>query len=211
MIVPAMNSDEIVKEILLDLPKVRHKINFFSTILRRAAIKSKSKSIVKCWDYKSPRKNDWVILIKTTPSYYSIVTTAHYLNKMGFNCLSINSDGDLHHYSGHYLERYNERFLNQHNLSKLDLFKQYIKHNSLVTVEVLSPDGLEIKKIIVKVNDGIAFGTIEIIDGHKVFDYRTFISNDMVLDYQKKGIDFVNKGYDEYCNEIPVVKKMELL
>jgi len=211
MIVPAMNSIEIVKEVFLDFPKVQNKTDFYSKILRSAAIKSKSKMIVKCWDYKSPRKNDWIIFLKSTPSCCSIVMAVHYLNKMGFNCLSINDDGEFHHYSGHFLERYNERFLNQFHLSRLDLFKHYIKHNSLMTAEILDPVEIEIKRLILKVNDGIAFGTLETIDGHEVVDYRTFISNDMVLDYQKNDIDFVNRNYKEFCNDKYLLKKMETL
>lgn len=211
MIVPAMNSEEIIKEVVLDLPKVKNKIEYCSKDLRRAAIKSKSKFIFKWIDYKSPRKNDWVILLKSTPSVCSTIKAVHYWNKMGFNCLSIADDGVFHHYSSHFLERYNERFLNQYVLSRLDLFKYYINHNSLTTAEILSPDEIEIKRIILKINDGIAFGTMETINVHHILDYRTFISNDMVLDFQKKDVDYISHNYEAFCNENPVLKKMEIL
>jgi len=211
MIVPSMNSGEIVKEVLLVFPKVQNKADFYSKILRRVAVKSKSKLAVKCWDYKSPHKNDWIILLKCTPSCSATITAVHYLNKMGFNCLSISNEGVLHHYSGHFLERYNERFLNQQNLSRLDIFKQYIHYNSLKSGEIFNPEEIEMKKVIFKTKDGLAFGTIEIIDGREVVDYRTFITHDMVKDYQQKDIDCVNKSFDEFWNEKQLLRRMTFL
>jgi len=211
MIVPAMNSEEIMKEVLLDFPKVRNKADFYSKILRREAIKSKSKLAIKCWDYKSTRKNDWIILLKCTPSCSTTTTAAHYLNKMGFNCLLLSNEGVFHHYSGHFLERYNERFLNQQNLSRLDIFKHYIHYNSLKSGEIFNPEEIEMRKVIFKTKDGIAFGTIEIIDGREVVDYRTFITHDMVKDYQQTDIDSVNKSFNEFWNEKPLLKRMAFL
>lgn len=211
MIVPSMNSEEILKEIFLDLRIVENKADYLSKSLRREAIKSKSKAVTKCWDYKSPRKNDWVILFKSTPSYCGISTSVHYLNKMGFNCLLISQEGTTHHYSGHFLLRYNQRFLKQDHLSKLELFKNFISHNTLSTIEVMNPGEDEIKRIIIKLKDGIAFGTLENINGHKIYDYRTFISNDMVLAFQKEDINYINNNYEAFCNENPVLKKMEIL
>jgi len=209
MIVPTMNSREILNEILIDVNAVQNKADSIAKNLRRSAIKSKSKTSFKFLDYKSPRKNDWVILLKSTTSYCSTLTCVHYLNKMGFNCLLVSEEDRFHHLSGHFLERYNERFLHQFGLSKLELFKHFILHNSIATIEGLNSKDINIKRIIIKFKHGIAFGTLEIINGHEILDYRTFISSEMVLAFQKENVDSINNMYDEFCNKNLVDKKLE--
>jgi len=211
MIVPAMNSEEIINEILLDLPKVLHKKDSFLCNLRRAAIKSETKMIYKCWDYKSPRKNDWVIELKSTPSICSAIYAVHYLNKQGVNFIAVKIDASYHHYSGHFLDRYNERFLNQMCLSRLDIFKSFIHHNIISIPEKLYPIDTEIERVMIKLNDGIAFGTQEEINGYKIFNYKTFISNDMVLSFQKKDVNDARSHYEEFLNEHPVAKKFQAM
>ena len=209
MIVPTMNSREILNEILIDVNAVQNKADSIAKNLRRSAIKSKSKTSFKFLDYKSPRKNDWVILLKSTTSYCSTLTCVHYLNKLGFNCLLVSEEDRFHHLSGHFLERYNERFLHQFGLSKLELFKHFILHNSIATIEGLNSKDINIKRIIIKFKNGIAFGTFEIINGHEILDYRTFISSEMVLAFQKENVDSINNMYDEFCNKNLVDKKLE--
>jgi len=209
MIVPTMNSREILNEILIDVNAVQNKADSIAKNLRRSAIKSKSKTSFKFLDYKSPRKNDWVILLKSTTSYCSTLTCVHYLNKMGFNCLLVSEEDRFHHLSGHFLERYNERFLHQFGLSKLELFKHFILHNSIATIEGLNSKDINIKRTIIKFKHGIAFGTLEIINGHEILDYRTFISSEMVLAFQKENVDSINNMYDEFCNKNLVDKKLE--
>jgi len=209
MIVPSMNSGEILKEIITDVNAVQNKADSITKNLRRAAIKSKSKTSFKFLDYKSPRKNDWVILLKSTTSYCSTLLCVHYLNKKGFNCLMVSEEDHFHHFSGHFLERYNERFLHLDCISKLDLFKHFLLHNSVVSIESINPNDMNIIRIMIKFKHGIAFGTLENINGHNILDYRTFISQEMVLAFQKEKVDSISNIYHEFCNGNSVDKKLE--
>ena len=211
MIVPAMNAKEIIKEVFLDIKSVENKADHYAKDLRRAAIKSRNKAATKSFDYKSIRKNDWIIFIKSTSSYCAIITSVHYLNNMGFNCLLVAEGKSLHHYSGHFLERYNERFLKQNSLSKVEIFKNYIHRNTIIANEELHSDNDNVKRIISRISDGIVFGTFEIVNGYKITDLKTFISNDMILDFQKTDVNYINNNYELYCNENPVLKRIQII
>jgi hypothetical protein len=209
MIVPAMNSEEIIREVFLDLPSVIRKSHNFAHDQRRLAIKSKHKTAINCYDYKSPRKNEWILFLKSTPSFCGSIIAVHYLNKLGFNCLIITQDHAFHHFSGHFLERYNERFLKYDNFSKLEIFKDYIHKNIYLTSEDLDTDEYKIKRCMIKIENGIAFGTKEEINGYQVMDFKTFISNDMVLDFQKEDVDYIKNNYKTYYNEHPSLRRMQ--
>lgn len=211
MIVPAMNTDEIIREIVLDLPSVLRKHSSYSKNVRRAAIKAKTKTIHMFYEYKSPRRNDWVVFLKATPSVCSMVYAVHYLNKQGFNFMAVHLDSAFFHYSGHFIERYNERFLNLQSLSRFEIFKSFIRHNSISISEELNLDNTDKKRVMIKLNDGIAFGTYEETDDYTITNYKTFISNDMVLSFQNDDVNTVNNNYNKYCSENPVAKKFQTM
>ena len=211
MIVPAMNSEEILNEVLLDKETVLKRADQLAcNILKQAYLRPTRKPVIKYYNYKSPRKNDWILIFKNAPlPGGGLILSVHYLNKMGFNCLVIGNESVFHHLSGHFLERFNERFLKQSELSKIEIFKAYITKNILISTNSLDPPELEIKRIIIKVNDGIAFGTKEIVNGCKIFDFRTFISNEMVLDFQKEDVDYIKNNYELYCSENQLTKRIQ--
>lgn len=61
MIVPAMNSEEIIREVFLNFDKVERKALYISQSLRRKTVKSKDLTFIDVTDYKSLRKNVWII------------------------------------------------------------------------------------------------------------------------------------------------------
>ncbi len=91
---------------------------------------------------------------------------------------------DLHHYTSHFLQRYNERFLKETGMPKLDLLKHFIVHNPMTQVMTV-PDNEKYKNgIYAKFNDGVGFGQIEVPSSNYFFHFKTFLSTDMIVEEQ---------------------------
>ena len=141
MIVPSMNSQELYSEIMNDYQLVERKAYYLALGLRRSARKSKHKQVREIVEYKSKQRNNWIITIDCYVNGYDSSTTVYYLDEHGLNGMCVNSvDVSLSHYTPHFLRRYNERFLKDTTLSKLELLKQFIINNPIETIGEV-PDG----------------------------------------------------------------------
>ena len=199
MIVSSMNICELVKEILLDASSVDRKANYLSDGLRRTAVKSKNKSFYQIFEYKSKRQNNWLIVINYFNGLPTFHTIVYYLNEQGINAISIGDNEKLYRYSPHFLIRYNERFLKQENISKLDILKRFITVNKAGITEINDNNDY----IFCRFTEGIALGVIEIIDYQKrIYHFRTFISNQMVYDDQQNSVELASKYYEQYGHEL---------
>ncbi len=210
MIVPAMNSQELYSEIMNDYRIVNRKAYYLALSLRRAALKSKPKHVREIFDYKSKQRNTWIITIDCYVKGYESSATVFYLDKLGLNGISVNSDTiSLSHYTPHFLDRYNERFLKDNKLSKLDLLKQFITQNPVETIgEVTDSESKEVK-IFGRFKEGVGLGYKEVFSksGNEILHFRTFISNDMVMDFQRDGFNELGGWYDETFEELQKVNK----
>jgi len=194
-----MNTCELVKEILLDASSVDRKANYLSDELRRTAVKSKDKSFYKIFEYKSKRQNNWLIGINYFKGLPTIHTIVYYLNEQGINAISIGENERLYRFSPHFLIRYNERFLKQENISKLDILKRFITVNKAGITEIDDNNNY----IFCRFTEGIALGVIETIDYRKrIYHFRTFISNQMVYDDQQNSVELASQYYEKYCQEL---------
>ena len=199
MIVSSMNTCELVKEILLDASSVDRKANYLSDGLIRTAVKSKNKSFYQIFEYKSKRQNNWLIVINYFNGLPTFHTIVYYLNEQGINAISIGDNEKLYRYSPHFLIRYNERFLKQENISKLDILKRFISVNKAGIMEINDNNDY----IFCRFTEGIALGVIEIIDYQKrIYHFRTFISNQMVYDDQQNSVELASKYYEQYGHEL---------
>lgn len=198
-----MNSQELTNEIFLDYPMVMRKALYLTESLRRKAIKSKNKHCHQIFEYKSNRKNNWLVFVDYYVAEPTFQVVVYYLNEFGFNAMRV--DGDqrtLSHYSSHFLDRFNERFLKQENISKLELLKRFLTKNSVGSIEgAMDSDGY-VNRFFGRVREGINLGFVESINYlHKIVHYKTFISTDMIFESQKKIFDLTGELYETYWNE----------
>ena len=199
MIVSSMNTCELIKEILLDASSVDRKANYLSDGLRRTAVKSKNKSFYQIFEYKSKRQNNWLIVINYFNGLPTFHTIVYYLNEQGINAISIGDNEKLYRFSPHFLIRYNERFLKQENISKLDILKRFISVNKAGITEIDDTNNF----IFCRFTEGIALGDLEIIDYRKrIYHFRTFISNQMVYDDQQNSVELASEYYKLYGQEL---------
>ena len=200
-----MNSKELIKEVFNDFVIVERKAYYLGLSLRRMAIKSKHKHIQKVFDYRSKRYNNWIIIVDCYVAMVVSRSVVWYLDECGMNGLRVNSDfKSLTHITPHFLDRYNERFLHQPALAKLDLLKQFTQDNPIeVIMSVPDVDGNQ-NRIYGRFNDGIGLGYEEVFKDveQEIRHFKTFISHDMIREGQRELNSYVRKHYDEYWGEV---------
>jgi hypothetical protein len=103
--------------------------------LRREAVKSKTKYVHRIFDYRSKQRNNWFITVDYYVAKPAFTVVIYYLDKYGLNGNRVNANNQsLTHFTPHFLNRHNERFLKQENLSKVDLLKRFAQMNPLEVI-----------------------------------------------------------------------------
>ncbi len=205
MIVPAMTSKELLMEIARDYPMVMKKAMYLTGNLRRLAVKSKEKYVHRVFDYKSKQKNDWLIIIDYYVKDPTFLVVVHYVDKYGLNGIMVNADQQtLTHYSPHFLERYNERFLHEPNVSKIELLKRYLSKNSVSYLKYV-PDTDDMKnRFFARSREGVGLGYIETMSGilNTINHFKTFVSKDLIFENQKMDFAVAGIAYKTYWDEM---------
>lgn len=200
-----MNSKELLTEIYNDFEIVYRKANYLGLSLRREAVKSKTKYVQRVFDYKSKRHNDWFIVVDYYVARPSFTAVVYYLDPYGLNGIKVNGNNpSLTHFTPHFLDRYNERFLKLENRSKLELLKRFITMNSCEVVRVM-PDSETINnRIFGRFKEGIGLGFKEFFcdKGKEILHFKTYISTDMIFESQEEDFNLTDKRFDLYWNEM---------
>lgn len=204
MIVPAMTSQELYKEIHTDLEIVFRKAGYLTSGLRREAVKSKAKYVQKIFDYKSNRYNRWFIVVDYFVKQPSFTVIVYYLDEYGLNGIRVNCNNkSLTHFTSHFLDRYNERFLRQENLSKLELLKRFIPKNPIEVIKSVADNDTINNRIFGRFKEGIGLGFDEVLseEGKEIHHFKTFISNEMIYESQLDDFNLIGKEYDAFWDE----------
>jgi hypothetical protein len=203
MIVPTMTSEELVREIMKDHPIVYRKGMYALEKLRRPALKSQNKHVQRIYDYESKNKNKWIIICDYYVKDPSWIVVVHFVDKWGIQAYMVDANQrTLTHYSGHFLERYNERFLHETELSKMEIFKRYLSKNSSAYVEWLPDTDEHQKPFFGRSREGIVLGNVESLGLYDIIHARTFIANDMIFESQKGKFDSTGEHYKQYWDEV---------
>jgi len=205
MIVPNMNPKELLIEVFKDLDVVERKATYLTLSLRRAAIKSKAKYVHRIFHYKSLRHNCWLIIVDYYVKEPSYTVVVYYNNQYGLNGILIDGGNQaLMHFTSHFLERYNSRFLNEKGASNLAILKRFIPANSLQVIKAVQKIDTDKNRIFGRFKEGVGLGYEEAFhDKGKVFHhFKTFISNDMIHNHQIEDFNILGKYYDAYWEEV---------
>lgn len=203
MIVPTMNFEEISKEIFSEHDIVMRKSQHLLKDLRRIAIKKRKKSIQKIYDYTSKNNNNWLIFI----NYYALdptwITVVYFINDWGFNAIMTHADKrTLIHYSSHFLDRYNERYLKLENPTKVDLLKNFISKNPQSGVSFV-PDSDKYKSaFFARFREGIGLGHAKLVANKQILFYKTYIAEEMIFKSQVGDFNYASNIYENYWNEV---------
>lgn len=205
MIVPTMNNQEIANEIARDIHKVLIKGVELTYSLRRKAIKSRNKYARGFFKFISKNHNQWLFICQYFKKEQVLIALAYYVDQYGFNALMTDSSQDkLSHFSSHFLDRYNQRFLKQPTLSKIEILKTFMEKNSYGTIQDIPDKGDMKNRIFVKYADGVGLGYYEVVFGsiHRINHIKTFISEDMIFSSQQGDFNEMSKLHQKYTNEI---------
>jgi len=173
-----MTQEEVFQEILKDYPNViRFAENCFTQVEN-----AKGKRITKVYEYNSPKKNHWVVLVVKTKKELYYLTVATYVNRYGINIVNVMANGEIRHYWKHFITRYNSRHLNQPNSGAIKLFLKHIVNNSRYSLEFYNT--ADETRFFAKCNDGAVFGTKEKMGNHVILTFKTFVSNGMLIGNQ---------------------------
>jgi len=199
MILKTMNSNELFKEIEIDFQNVLKKHFYLLPKVTRKLKKSREKIISIIFDYKSPKKNEWIVCIQCSKKGHSM--TAYCYVKGDMNFYMMNDTGkSIVHYTPHFAERYAERFLQNTSLSKTEIMKKYIINNTIRAFQDID------NKFFAKSEDGIEVGEIESINnGRSFFHAKTFLSFDLLKADQTNLSIQLNKVQEEYLK--PLIEK----
>ncbi len=202
MIVPSMNSEELANEVLSDYDSVLRKVKYLIAALRREAIRSRNKKLFKIFDHKSKQMNNWLICLDYNMGDPLVMMVTHYLNKSGLNAvLVLSGKKTLVHYSSHFLERYNERFIKQERITKIELLKRFLPENNVTTFDLTTYSGDNNFEVFAKFKDGVGLGTSVQLNNCLMVNLKTYISTEMIMDFQKKEHESITKAYQKFWEE----------
>lgn len=205
MVVPSMNSEELLIEIYKDLEVVNRKAFYLAQGLRRQAIKSRGKYVQRVYDYKSLRQNNWFIIVDYYVKEPLFTVVAYYTNQYGLNGILVDGDNTtMMNFTPHFLDRYNERFLKREDASHLELLKRFVPANPVQTIMSIQKIDSNKKQTFVRFNEGIGLGYKEYFPerGKVMHHFKTYISNEMVLEHQIEGFNKLGDLYDGYWEEM---------
>ena len=205
-----MTHEELVREIFKDYDIVIRKAVHLMQGLRRKALKSKDKHVHKIFDYKSMQQNNWLIFVDYLVKDPTFIVVVYYLDIAGFNAIMVTSDQrSLVHYSSHFLERYNERFLKHESINKLDLLKRFLYQNPIIQTKRVSETDEYKNRFFGRLKEGIGLGYFEVVSIHSIYFCKTFISNDMIFESQQRVFDLTSFEYKLYWNEAYKKRNMD--
>ena len=203
MILPSMNSEELVREIMKDYQIVNRKGKYELEKLRRPALKSRSRHVQRIFDYNSKNHNNWIIFCDydmKDPLWYVAV---HFVDKWGLQAYLVDEKQRvLYHYSGHFLHRFNERFLHETELSKIEILKRYLLKNASAYIEVLPDTEKYQNPVFGRSREGVVLGNVEFRGLYSIIHIKTFIAENMIFENQQVKFDYTSEHYKQYWDEV---------
>ncbi|MBQ9311493.1 MAG: hypothetical protein IJ213_00445 [Bacteroidales bacterium] len=233
IIIDSMTYKEIHNEILEDSYKIRIKQECLKTKVIRKFKKEKNFPAYEIINYKIPATNNEYIIFFYAKNYncikslytdsfciafdktarHRVIIRCLYGGYRPKNNTSIQKILQLHIYTSHFLQRYNERFLKNPILSSNEIMCRFIIRNSIITpIPITENINKNIEKYNDKnmqglvINDGFCFAlcgsqTNNSVDMNKqgniealLFLYTTFINSLNLSSSQRQTID---KGFYE--------------
>ncbi len=203
MIVPAMSSEELANEILKDHSILLSKAKYLTKKVRREAIKTRNKDLKRIFEYKSKQKNDWLILVDYNQGDPLILPVVYYLRRGFLNAVVIQSKSNfLVHYSSHFFERYNERFLKNAGLSNLELLKVFLPGNNVATYDIILDSEEYKNRVLARFEDGVGLGESEKLKNNRKFvSLKTYISLEMIKPFQEKHFESISGAFTKHWKD----------
>lgn len=173
MLVPAMNIEEIRKELNKDVPVLNRKMVYVAHKLLKTIKPARDKIITRVSDYFSGNKNKWLYRLSISQKKQEYFLLIYYYNAKGISAFSkVNNTDYLLHFTSHFFDRYNER-CHLGLKDKIEIMKVYLSENGIYTFHERRQIANGIFKIYSLTQKGIILGTLD--KNRKVYHFNTFI------------------------------------
>lgn len=200
MILHTMNDTEVYNEIISDYENVLRKVKHLFPIVQRRYRKKLSHTFIP-FEYDSPKKNKWLLFLSVfTLENVSFVPVVYSLDG-GFNTWMYSNNhydcgnkGKIIHYTSHFFDRYNERFLGLDDIvGRKKILIEFFRNNSMGI-----SNNFRNNEIFTKIEDGISLGDMSQYDSFDMCHYRTYIEEDMLFEEQCDTYDKTFEAYKDY-------------
>lgn len=208
MIVESMNYKEISNALVSDYNYiVNRRLDRLGEKYNRARRKNKisnQREYSKIYEFQTPQKNNWILLLSKAPSVRSykgsstivIAFLCYYYTSIGIRVFKIIPTGGFSVFNSHFFTRYNER-LNLGLVDPMDKVKHYFTHNGYSHSKAIKNDGK--MYLVGTVKDGYILGEVQ----HEIWAvFKTFISNDMSTDDQNEIEKSLNDSLQDQLEQL---------
>ncbi|MCF8276628.1 MAG: hypothetical protein K9J17_07830 [Flavobacteriales bacterium] len=196
MLVPAMNLEEIRKEIAKDFEIVERKSRYVEKDLKRLHAPLRDKRIIKVYDYHSKFKNNWIFKWDVDKKVSIPVYLIWYIGHRGLTAIQTFPRTDcLFYYTSHYFKRYNERLDLGINDPK-QLLHTFMHNHLAYTFQYLEEVNRGVWKFFAYTKNGVALGTY--IRSCNYYKMNTFITHDMLKGDQLEIEAYKKAELDKY-------------
>lgn len=186
MIVHTMTHAEMVLDARKDIQAMRNKCTEPLRKLRRELIASKHDTLLHLFDWKSPNKNNWLVLLRHSKKRTLTLSLAWFYDREGkLAALWTTGAGISFYIDSHVFERFGERFAPDQ--TPLERIQQFFLENHLFSYEPtkqLDEDRFEVS---IGLNQGLGLG--EWNDRTSIVHWRTFVNHGQLFSNQEVAME----------------------
>lgn len=206
MIVPAMNLEELRREVFKDLEIVMRKAHYTAQKVYQAYKPLREKEITLFFDYLSKYKNRWMyrIVMNKRETLYEYITYFH--GRRGFSAIIPIQDKNrqsLVYFTDHFFKRYNER--GRFNLPGIkEVIKAFMSRNVEIQnkrIEEFAPGKWELFSV---TGQGVMLGTAD--DNAGIYKMNTFLTKDMLHPNQEQMFKEMQVHLNKYRDDTQVIE-----
>jgi len=196
MLVPAMNLEEIRKELTKDFEIVERKSLYVVKDLKRQHAPLRDKRIIKVYDYQSKFKNNWIFKWDVDKKSSVCVYLTWYIGHRGLTAIQgFPYNNCLFYYTSHYFKRYNER-LGLGITDPKKLLHTFMHNHLAYSFQYLEEIDRGVHKFFAYTKNGVALGTY--VQFHNYYKMNTFITHDMLKGSQLDIMAYKKAELDKY-------------
>lgn len=190
MIIHTLTVPQMVAEARKDFKAIRNKVEKPLREIRREHIKCKQEILQLLDPWRSPNKNNWLLLLHQTRNGPRMYCMAYYYDRdEKINAIWTTSTGMAFHIAQHVIERYGERF--DPTANPLERLQRFFLENYFYAVDIKEAAGEDRWNVSIGMNHGMGLGFWE--QNESIVYINTFVNHGQLFQAQAdtmKRLDF---------------------
>ena len=182
MIVHTMTHERMVLEARKDIQAMRNKCTEPMRKLRRELFASKHDTLLHLFDWKSPNKNNWLVLIRHSKKRTLILSLAWFPDREGkLAALWTTGAGMAFYIDSHVFERFGERFVPDE--IPIERMQSFFLENHLFSFEPTVQKSEDRFEVSIGANQGMGLGEWD--RSTDIIHWRTFVNHGQLFENQE--------------------------